>query len=86
MLDSALGELGANTYDIKEGSEYYFNPFELSPKFKDITPLRAGSDFVDSVALNFSFGAVQTGTLKKIISDAYIKKGSQMIRQRGLMR
>lgn len=70
MLDSALTELGANTYDIREKSEY-----ELSPKFKDITPLRASSDFVESVALNFSFGKVQIGKLKEIILDAYRKKG-----------
>lgn len=64
------------TYEIGERSRYYFNPLELNPSFKDITPLRAGSDFVDAMSINFSeLGVQQRNRLKEIIKEAYDRNG-----------
>lgn len=64
------------TYEIGERSRYYFNPLELNPAFKDITPLRAGSDFVDAMSINFSeLGVQQRNRLKEIIKEAYERNG-----------
>lgn len=51
--DMACEDCNMRTYEMREGSEYYFNPLELDPKFKEITPLRAKSDFVDAMVINF---------------------------------
>lgn len=64
------------TYTIKEGCEYYFNPLELNQKFKDITPLRATSDFVDSMSINCpTLGIQQRHVLQEIIKNAYSNTG-----------
>ncbi|HEC39759.1 hypothetical protein LCGC14_1154950 [marine sediment metagenome] len=60
------------SYKLKEGSEFYFNPFELNPKFKEITPLRATDDFIDAININFpSLGIQQRDALRNIILKAF---------------
>lgn len=60
------------TYKIKEGDGYYFNPLELSNKFEDLTPLRATSDFVDAIKINFSsLGIQQIDRLTELITEGY---------------
>ncbi len=60
------------TYEIKEKGDYYFNPLELNETFKEITPLRATSDFVDAISINFpNLGNQQKHKLREIIRSAY---------------
>jgi len=70
--DMACNNCNILTYELKEGSEFYFNPFELNPKFKEITPLRATDDFIDAININFpSLGIQQRDALRDIILKAY---------------
>ncbi len=60
------------SYKIKEGSAYYFNPLELDTDIDEITPLRATSDFVDAISINFpTLGIQQRRKIKTIIKDCY---------------
>ncbi|MDH7593748.1 MAG: ATP-binding protein [Methanomicrobiales archaeon] len=69
-------EARAITYRIREGGEFYFNPLELDPLFRDITPLRATSDFVDALSINFpTLGIQQRRKIKEIVKDAYRRHG-----------
>jgi DNA helicase HerA-like ATPase len=71
------GDMAANTgdirsYKIREGGQYYFNPLELDPDIDEITPLRATSDFVDAISINFpTLGIQQRRKIKNIIKDCY---------------
>ena len=63
-------------YKIREGGEYYFNPLELDPAIDEITPLRATSDFVDAISINFpTLGIQQRRKIKNIIKDCYRTSG-----------
>ncbi|MCX9073229.1 MAG: DUF853 family protein, partial [Candidatus Methanoperedens sp.] len=74
--DMGISGVEMKTYNIKEGSEYFFNPLELDPRFSTITPLKASSDFVDSIFINFpTLGIQQRDRLKEIISKIYSIKG-----------
>ncbi|MEA1998477.1 MAG: DUF87 domain-containing protein [Euryarchaeota archaeon] len=74
--DMACEDCNMRTYEMGEGSEYYFNPLELDPKFEDITPLRAKSDFVDAMVINFpNLGMQQRDDLKDIIIKSYDEVG-----------
>jgi DNA helicase HerA-like ATPase len=74
--DMAATEGSCRSYRIREGSEYYFNPLELDPAFTEITPLRATSDFVDAISINFpTFGIQQRRSVKGVIKDAYRRSG-----------
>ncbi|HZD42813.1 MAG TPA: ATP-binding protein [Methanomicrobiales archaeon] len=64
------------TYPIREDTGYYFNPLELDPAFPEITPLRATSDFVDAISINFpTLGIQQREQLKRFIRQAYARAG-----------
>ncbi len=64
------------SYKIKEGSAYYFNPLELDTDIDEITPLRATSDFVDAISINFpTLGIQQRRKIKTIIKDCYRMAG-----------
>ncbi|MHC1626844.1 MAG: ATP-binding protein [Methanoculleaceae archaeon] len=64
------------SYRIREGSPHYFNPFELDPSIEVISPLRATSDFVDAISINFpTLGIQQRRRLKSIIKDCYRRAG-----------
>jgi hypothetical protein len=64
------------TYRIREGGEYFFNPLELDPAFTEITPLRATSDFVDAISINFpTLGIQQRRAIKGILKDSYQRAG-----------
>lgn len=71
------GDMAASTgalrsYKIREGGQYYFNPLELDPEIDEITPLRATSDFVDAISINFpTLGIQQRRKIKNIIKDCY---------------
>ncbi len=71
------GDMAASTgdvrsYKIREGGQYYFNPLELDPGIDEITPLRATSDFVDAISINFpTLGIQQRRKIKNIIKDCY---------------
>ncbi|MBP7410791.1 MAG: ATP-binding protein [Methanoculleus sp.] len=75
------GDMAASTgdirsYKIREGAEYYFNPLELDPAIDEITPLRATSDFVDAISINFpTLGIQQRRKIKNIIKDCYRMSG-----------
>ena len=75
------GDMAASTgnirsYKIREGGEYYFNPLELDPAIDEITPLRATSDFVDAISINFpTLGIQQRRKIKNIIKDCYRMSG-----------
>ncbi len=74
--DMADENINIKTYEIREDSKYYFNPLELHPAFSDITPLRATSDFIDAISINFpTLGIQQRDRLKKIIKTAYEETG-----------
>lgn len=74
--DMACESSEVKNYTIKPGREYYFNPLELDPKFEEITPLRAISDFINAIAINFpSLGVQQQHHLKEIIKRAYKRSG-----------
>lgn len=63
-------------YKIREGGEYYFNPLELDPAIDEITPLRATSDFVDAISINFpTLGIQQRRKIKNIIKGCYRNSG-----------
>ncbi len=75
------GDMAASTgdirsYKIREGGQYYFNPLELDPSIDEITPLRATSDFVDAISINFpTLGIQQRRKIKNIIKDCYRMSG-----------
>jgi hypothetical protein len=74
--DMATDTDALQTYQIREEAGYYFNPLELDPAFGDITPLRATSDFVDAMYINFpSLGIQQKEQLKRLIREAYRRAG-----------
>ncbi len=74
--DMACESCNIKSYEIGEDSMYYFNPLELNPSFKEIIPLRAGSDFVDAMSINFpNLGIQQKNRLKDIIKDSYEQHG-----------
>lgn len=74
--DMACKNGDIKTYRVSEKSEYYFNPLELNPQFKEITPLKAAIDFRDAVLINFSsMGLQQKDRLKEIIKGAYDELG-----------
>ena len=74
--DMAPSDYEIQSYEIKENGNYYFNPFELSETFEEITPLRATSDFIDAASINFpGFGIQQKDRLKEIIKNAYDEAG-----------
>jgi len=74
--DMACKNCNMETYEMKEDSKYYFNPLELDPKFKEITPLRANSDFVDAMLINFpNLGIQQKDDLRDIIKKSYDEVG-----------
>jgi hypothetical protein len=75
------GDMAASTgeirsYKIREGGRFYFNPLELDPEIDEITPLRATSDFVDAISINFpTLGIQQRRKIKNIIKDCYRMSG-----------
>ena len=72
----SIGDI--RTYKIREGGEYYFNPLELDPAIDEITPLRATSDFVDAISINFpTLGIQQRRKIKNIIKTATGHQGSR---------
>jgi DNA helicase HerA-like ATPase len=74
--DMACKNCNIRTYEMKEEGKYYFNPLELDPKFEEITPLRANSDFVNAIFINFPrLGIQQSGDLKEIIKKTYGEVG-----------
>ena len=74
--DMAPDTDGIRAYKIREGGEYYFNPLELDPTIDEITPLRATSDFVDAISINFpTLGIQQRRKIKNIIRGCYRASG-----------
>ncbi|MDD3857426.1 MAG: ATP-binding protein, partial [Methanoculleus sp.] len=74
--DMAASSGDIRSYKIREGGEYYFNPLELDPDIDEITPLRATSDFVDAISINFpTLGIQQRRKIKNIIKDCYRMSG-----------
>jgi hypothetical protein len=74
--DMAGTDSDIRSYKIREGGQYYFNPLELDPGIDEITPLRATSDFVDAISINFpTLGIQQRRKLKNIIKDCYRAAG-----------
>ncbi len=74
--DMAASSGDIRTYKIREGGQYYFNPLELDPAIDEITPLRATSDFVDAISINFpTLGIQQRRKIKNIIKDCYRMSG-----------
>jgi len=70
--DMACDGCDLRSFRIREGSPYYFNPFELDPEFAEITPLRATSDFVDAISINFpTLGIQQRRRIKGIVKECY---------------
>ncbi len=70
--DMAMEGARIATCRIREGGEFYFNPLELDPLFRDITPLRATSDFVDALSINFpTLGIQQRRRIREIVKEAY---------------
>lgn len=64
------------TYKIREGGDYYFNPLKLDPIIDEITPLRATSDFVDAISINFpTLGIQQRRKIKNMIKECYQASG-----------
>lgn len=69
-MASTTGPL--RSYKIREGGSYYFNPLELDAEIDEISPLRATSDFVDAISINFpTLGIQQRRKIKTIIKDCY---------------
>ncbi len=69
-MASTAGPL--RSYKIREGGSYYFNPLELDAEIDEISPLRATSDFVDAISINFpTLGIQQRRKIKTIIKDCY---------------
>ncbi|MDN7012581.1 ATP-binding protein [Methanoculleus sp. FWC-SCC3] len=74
--DMAASDGDIRSYKIREGGEYYFNPLELDSDIDEITPLRATSDFVDAISINFpTLGIQQRRKIKNIIKDCYRTSG-----------
>jgi len=74
--DMAATSGDIRSYKIREGGQYYFNPLELDPGTDEITPLRATSDFVDAISINFpTLGIQQRRKIKNIIKDCYRASG-----------
>jgi len=74
--DMAATSGDIRSYKIREGGQYYFNPLELDPSIDEITPLRATSDFVDAISINFpTLGIQQRRKIKNIIKDCYRMSG-----------
>nr|WP_300998907.1 ATP-binding protein [Methanoculleus sp.] len=74
--DMAASNGDIRSYKIREGGQYYFNPLELDPEIDEITPLRATSDFVDAISINFpTLGIQQRRKIKNIIKDCYRMSG-----------
>ncbi|MGC9435143.1 MAG: ATP-binding protein [Methanomicrobiales archaeon] len=74
--DMASPDLQAGIHTIREGCGEYFNPLSLDPAMPDITPLRAISDFVDAVYINFpSLGIQQRNQLRTLLRDLYEASG-----------
>ncbi|KLK88420.1 ATPase AAA [Methanoculleus sediminis] len=74
--DMAASNGDIRSYKIREGGQYYFNPLELDPDIDEITPLRATSDFVDAISINFpTLGIQQRRKIKNIIKDCYRMSG-----------
>ena len=74
--DMAASSGDIRSYKIREGGQYYFNPLELDPDIDEITPLRATSDFVDAISINFpTLGIQQRRKIKNIIKDCYRASG-----------
>ncbi|WOX56232.1 MULTISPECIES: ATP-binding protein [unclassified Methanoculleus] len=74
--DMAASTGNVRSYKIREGGQYYFNPLELDPEIDEITPLRATSDFVDAISINFpTLGIQQRRKIKNIIKDCYRSSG-----------
>ncbi len=74
--DMAPDSVDIRAYRIREGGEYYFNPLELDPAIDEITPLRATSDFVDAISINFpTLGIQQRRRIKNIIKGCYRASG-----------
>ncbi|BBL69313.1 ATP-binding protein [Methanoculleus chikugoensis] len=74
--DMAASSGDIRSYKIREGGQYYFNPLELDPDIDEITPLRATSDFVDAISINFpTLGIQQRRKIKNIIKDCYWMSG-----------
>jgi len=74
--DMAASDGEIRSYKIREGGQYYFNPLELDPEIDEITPLRATSDFVDAISINFpTLGIQQRRKIKNIIKDCYRMSG-----------
>ncbi len=74
--DMALDAPDQRTYTIREDAGYYFNPLELDPALPEITPLRATSDFVDAMSINFpTLGIQQREQLKQFVRRAYRRSG-----------
>ncbi|MDI6718713.1 MAG: DUF853 family protein [Methanomicrobiales archaeon] len=74
--DMALDVPDQRTCTIREDAGYCFNPLELDPALPEITPLRATSDFVDAISINFpTLGIQQREQLKQFIRRAYRRCG-----------
>ncbi|MDK2890847.1 MAG: hypothetical protein PWR21_1479 [Methanoculleus sp.] len=74
--DMAASDGDITSYKIREGGQYYFNPLELDPEIDEITPLRATSDFVDAISINFpTLGIQQRRKIKNIIKGCYRASG-----------
>jgi len=74
--DMAASAAGVRSFKIREGGAYYFNPLEIDPAIDEITPLRATSDFVDAISINFpTLGIQQRRKIKNIIKDCYRMAG-----------
>ncbi len=74
--DMAATSGNIRSYKIREGGQYYFNPLELDSDIDEITPLRATSDFVDAISINFpTLGIQQRRKIKNIIKDCYRASG-----------
>jgi len=70
--DMASPDLHARVHTLREGGGEYFNPLSLDPAMPEITPLRAISDFVDAVYINFpSLGIQQRNQLRSLLRDLY---------------
>jgi len=68
--DMACRDWDIRSYRIREGGAYYFNPLELDAAVDEITPLRATSDFVDAISINFpTLGIQQRRKIKNIVKD-----------------
>ncbi|MDI6877493.1 MAG: DUF853 family protein [Methanomicrobiales archaeon] len=80
--DMALDVPDQRTCTIREDAGYCFNPLELDPALPEITPLRATSDFVDAISINFpTLGIQQRRSIKGIIKEIYRRGGFTAARE-----